>query len=96
MEKKCCPSFCDQDILTDVLTTAKQLSSVYALYLTEISDECVFDEMEDIFLENLGTQREVFLSMNELGFYPVEKAEEKVYQKLIQEFNKCQSDIEHK
>ena len=64
----------DKEMVTDLLTTQKQITGTYNTY----AGECKCIELRDTFLnllkEEHGIQSELFTEMNSRGWYPTKEA----------------------
>lgn len=69
--------FQDQEILTDMLTAQKQLTSSYNTFSTECSDAGLKNDMLDVFNDEQSIQTTVFQEMNKRGWYQTAPAEAK-------------------
>lgn len=69
------PEMNDRDYLTDVLTTEKNMSNNYAIAINEASNDQLFNELLDIFIETKECARELFNLSFQKGWYKLEEAE---------------------
>ncbi len=80
----------EKDYLNSLLSCLKEMVKNYAISLTEASNETLYEEYKNMFLEYSSLQREVYELMFRKGWYVLEKAEdEKImtkHQCLNQEF----------
>ena len=74
----------DKDYMNCLLTTLKEMTKNYAIALTEISNEELYQEFKELFNEVSLLQRETYELMFQNGWYSVEKAEE---QKITNKYN---------
>ncbi len=79
----------DKDYMNSLLSTLKEMVKNYAIALTEASNETLYKQYKEMFLEYADFQREVFEVMFKKGWYSLEVAEEqkinKKHQMLKQE-----------
>ncbi len=78
-------SFNDEDILQDVMTSLKHLSTQYGLLMQEASNEKLAQHVETLSKDVGKMARDSFNLMFEMGWYCLEKQE---LQKLNEEYNK--------
>lgn len=80
----------DKDYIDSLLSCLKGMVKNYAISMTEASNEILYEQYKDMFLEYASLQREVFELMFRKGWYVLEQTEgEKVnekYECLNQEF----------
>lgn len=80
----------DKDYMNSLLGTLKEMVKNYAVTLTEVSNENLYNELKTMFDEYSNLQREVYEEMFRKGWYTLEKAElqklDSKYQTLNQEF----------
>ncbi len=81
----------DKDYMNSILSCLKEMVKNYAVSLTEVSNEELYNKYKEMFLRYSELQREVYEVMFRKGWYILEKAEDtkinEKYQTLIQEFN---------
>lgn len=70
------PSFCDQDILTDMLSTQKFVTDGYNTFTNECATPAVKTDFMNILSEEHNMQSEVFTEMQKRGWYPTEAADQ--------------------
>lgn len=79
----------DKDYMNSLLSCLKEIVKNYAISMTEASNEVLYEEYKNMFLEYASLQREVFELMFRKGWYVLEQAEEEKindkYQCLNQE-----------
>lgn len=73
---KCLIPYDDKQMLTDVLTHQKFMTSNYNSYLNESATETVRATFTRLLGEEHDIQFEVWKEMNNRGFYPTTKAEQ--------------------
>lgn len=80
----------DKDYISSLLSTLKQLVKDYAVILTEVSNETLYNEYKEMFDTYSALQREVYELMFRKGWYVLEKSDankiSNKYQTLNQEF----------
>ena len=80
----------DKDYISSLLSTLKQLVKDYAVILTEVSNETLYNEYKEMFDTYSSLQREVYEIMFRKGWYVLEKCDankiSNKYQTLNQEF----------
>ncbi len=80
----------DKDYMNSLLSCLKEMVKNYVVSMNEASNETLYEEYKNMFLEYTSLQREVFELMFRKGWYVLEQAEgEKInqkYQSLNQEF----------
>ncbi len=64
--------FNDKDILMDVLTSCKALLNIYYTYISETSNDALYDKINSLSKEMNDIQRETFNLLFELGWYTIE------------------------
>lgn len=68
-------SFCDQDILNDMLASQKFITGGYNTFTNECATPGVVTSFMNILQDEHKIQNEVFTEMQSRGFYPLEAAE---------------------
>ncbi|MGE6630012.1 spore coat protein [Bacillus sp. NPDC077027] len=81
------PTMNDRDMITDLLSTEKYMTSGYNTALNEFSHESLYQDIQHIALETHKTQRHLYDVMFQYGWYSVEAADQ---QKLTQAHQKFQ------
>ena len=80
----------DKDYIGSLLSCLKEMVKNYTVALTEASNEQLYQEYKDMFLEYLQLQRDVYELMFKKGWYVLEKADNNKinskYQTLMDEF----------
>ncbi len=66
----------DENYLTDILTSEKNMSNNYSIGLNEMSNEHLYKEILDLFLTSKGFAREAYELMFKNGWYELTKAAE--------------------
>ena len=85
----------DKDYISSLLSNLKQLVKDYAVILTEVSNETLYNEYKEMFDTHSALQREVYELMFRKGWYVLEKSDankiSNKYQTLNQEFTDLNS-----
>ena len=80
----------NKDYMNSLLSCLKEMVKNYAVALTEVSNENLYNEYKSMFDDYSNLQREVYELMFKKGWYVIEKAEQQKldskYQTLNQEF----------
>ena len=69
-------SFCDQDMLTDLLASQKFITDGYNTFANECATPAVKADFVNILGEEHQLQNQVFTEMQKRGWYPVEAADQ--------------------
>ncbi|MDL2234237.1 spore coat protein [Ruminococcaceae bacterium OttesenSCG-928-L11] len=69
-------SFCDKDILTDLLSSQKFVTDGYNSFANECATPAVKTDFVNLLSEEHQLQNEVFCEMQKRGWYQVEAAEQ--------------------
>lgn len=81
----------DKDYIGNLLSCLKEMCKNYTVALTEASNENLYQQYQEMFLEYSKLQRNVYELMFRKGWYILEKAEankiDKKYQTLTQELS---------
>jgi len=86
--------FNDKDILTDVLSSLKSLSTLYGTALQEASNDDLYQSIEECANEVCTMQRKVFYKLFSLGWYILEKSTQAKINKTITKFSKCEEELD--
>ena len=62
----------DKDYLTLLLTSLKDIEKNYVIAMTEASNEYLYKQLEEVFLQIADFQREVYEVMFQNGWYKLE------------------------
>ncbi len=81
----------DQDYLTDLLSTIKNMVSSYALALNEASNDFLYDNFKKLFDTTSKLQRDAFNLMFNKGWYTLEEAD---YDKVMSTLTKANQNME--
>lgn len=85
----------DKDYMNSLLGCLKEMVKNYAVSLTEASNENLYNQYREMFLQYSELQREVYEVMFKKGWYVLEKADStkigEKYQTLNQEFSSLES-----
>ena len=83
----------EKDYLNYLLSCLKEMSKNYAITMTEASNENLYQEYLEIFLNIISLEREVYELMFRNGWYTLEKAEGTKIQEKYQTLNQELSDL---
>ena len=84
----------DKDMLTDVLSSLKSLSTLYGTCLQESSNDDLYQAIEDEANKVANMQRKVFYKLFELGWYILEKSSQTKINKTISKFSKSMQELD--
>lgn len=86
---------CDQDILTDVLTSQKNITGNYNTIANEASEASVRNTLMNILDDEHNIQFDVFKEMSKRGWYQTENAPQDKINQVKQKFpaGNCNSCI---
>ena len=88
----------DKDYMNSLLSTLKEMTKNYATFLTETSNEYLYEEIKKFFDDTLELQRETYELMFQNGWYVLEEADEQKvnekYNMLNQEFDDLYAESE--
>ena len=84
----------DKDMLTDVLSSLKSLSTLYGICLQESSNDDLYQAIEDEANKVANMQRKVFYKLFELGWYILEKSSQTKINKTISKFSKSMQELD--
>ena len=87
----CGMEFNDKDYMNTLLSTLKEMVKGYAIALTEASNENLYNQYKEMFLEYSDLQREVFETMFRKGWYSLEQAEA---QKINTKYNTLKQEYQ--
>lgn len=83
----------DKDIIMDVLTSQKHITSLYNTFSNECSTKNIKDGFIKILNEEHDIQIEVFDEMNKRGWYSPAKAESNKIESVKMKFNNIKKNI---
>ena len=86
-------NFTDQDMLTDILQSAKHLQSIYNTYSIEASNEEIVEVMEDLYLGMKDQTRDMFNLLYSKGWYKLEKEDTKKINQAVTKFEESRQDM---
>ena len=86
-------NFTDQDMLTDILQSAKHLQSIYNTYSIEASNEEIVEVMEDLYLGMKDQTRDMFNLLYSKGWYKLEKEDTKKINQTVTKFEESRQDM---
>ncbi len=69
--------FSDQDVMTDVLTSEKHLTESYNTFACECATPTLKNEMVSLLEDSHQIQHQIFMEMQQRGWYQVEAADQK-------------------
>ncbi|AEB25479.1 MULTISPECIES: spore coat protein [Bacillus] len=81
----------DRDLVNELLTTEKYITTSYCTALHELSHESLYQDIQAIFDESQKAQRRLYDVMFQNGWYSIEAADT---QKLQQSYQKFQQTIQ--
>lgn len=81
----------DKDYINSLLSCLKEMEKNYAIALTEVSNEFLYEKYKNVFLKIIALQRKTYELMFKFGWYQLEKVEENKittkYNMLLNEYN---------
>ena len=83
----------DKDYLNSLLSCLKEMTKNYTIAMTEASNENLYQEYLEIFLNIISLEREVYELMFRNGWYTLEKAESNKINQKYQTLNHELSDL---
>ena len=83
----------DKDYLNSLLSCLKEMTKNYTIAMTEASNENLYQEYLEIFLNIISLEREVYELMFRNGWYTLEKAESNKINQKYQTLNQELSDL---
>ena len=83
----------DKDYMNSLLGTLKEMVKNYAVTLTEVSNENLYNEFKTMFDEYSKLQREVYETIFRKGWYTLEVAEQQKLDNKHQTLNKEFMDL---
>lgn len=83
----------EQDMITDALSTEKQLTELYATNVSEASCQILRNEITKLFTQTQQLQFEVFNALKARGWYQVKNTEEKDLQQAVAKFRQVMSNL---
>jgi len=86
--------FSDKDILIDILSSIKELASLYHNFSIESSNDLVFDISSDLREEIYDEQRDCYNLLYSKGWYQIEKQPQSKLEKDIEKYNKSKSELD--
>lgn len=86
-------NFTDQDILNDILQSAKHLQTIYNTYSIEASNEEIVEVMEDLYLGMKDQTRDMFNLLYGKGWYKLEKEDTNKINQAVTKFEKSRQDM---
>ena len=86
-------SFNDKDMLMDILSTLKSLSTIYTYSLQEASNEDLYEALYAFATDVNDMEKEVFYCLFSLGWYPLEKAQQNKITKTTSKYDKIRNQL---
>ena len=86
--------FSDKDILTDILSSIKELASLYHNFSLESSNDLVFDVSSDLREEIYDEQRDCYNLLYSKGWYQVEEQPQSKLNKEIEKYSKTRNELD--
>ena len=86
--------FSDKDILTDILSSIKELATLYHNFSIESSNDLVFDVSSDLREEIFDEQRDCYNLLYSKGWYQVEGQPQSKITKNIEKYNKSKNELD--
>ena len=83
----------EQDMITDALSTEKQLTKLYATAVSEASCQILRNEITKMFTETQQLQFEVFNALKSRGWYQVKNTETADVQQAVAKFRQVMSNL---
>ena len=83
----------EKDYMNELLSCLKEMSKNYAVAMTEVSNEVLYNKYSTIFSEISRLQREVYEFMFKNGWYALEKAETQKINQKYQSLNQELTDL---
>ena len=83
----------EQDMINDALSTEKQITDMYATYVSEASCQILRNEITKIITETQQLQFEVFNAMKSRGWYNVKNTDQASIQQAVQKFRQVMSSL---
>ena len=80
----------DENYLNDILETEKNMSVNMTIALNEASNETLYNELYELFMQIKKAQRDLFELTFRKGWYSLEKAEQT---KMSEEYNKLSQSL---
>ena len=85
---ECNKKMTEQEMMTDLLSTEKFMTSVYNTYCCEAATPAVKSALCSLLQDEHSLQNELFTEMSNRGWYQVEKAEENKISNARMKFGK--------
>ncbi|HHY65345.1 MAG TPA: spore coat protein [Clostridiaceae bacterium] len=87
------PTFSDQEIMNDVLSSEKQMITAYGTYLAESTCENLRSELAKIINDKQQIQYQIFDAMQKKGWYNVKNANMNDVQTAAQKYQNIQQSM---
>ncbi len=85
----------DKDYLTLLLTSLKDIEKNYVIAMTEASNEYLYKQLEEVFLQIADFQREVYEVMFQNGWYKLETVDTLKLNNKLETLNQELSDLKN-
>lgn len=80
-------SFCDKEILTDMLSSQKLITNGYNTFANECATPAIKTDFINLLKEEHQIQNEVFQEMHKRGWYPTESADQNKINQAKQKYS---------
>lgn len=80
-------SFCDKDMMTDLLSSQKFIAEGYNTFANECATPAVKTDFMNILKEEHQIQSDVFAEMQKRGWYPTEAADQNKINQAKQKYS---------
>jgi len=87
------PTFSDQEIMNDILSSEKQMITAYGTYLAESTCENLRSELAKIINDKQQIQYQIFDAMQKKGWYNVKNANMNDVQTAAQKYQNIQQSM---
>lgn len=91
MNTQCCRQLTDKEQITDLLTSQKHMTCTYNSYCNESATSELRSTLLSILRDEHTIGEELFNTMSQKGWYPVEKAEDQKLNQAKSQFNQMAS-----
>lgn len=85
--------YADKEIATNLLVTLKHMKAELNLFTQEASNEELFQEINQVYTQISGVQREVFQMMCAQGWYKMKSDTKDSIAKAYKKFSDSESDL---
>jgi spore coat protein CotF len=87
------PQMNDRDLVNDMLSMEKYMTDSYCTALNEASHDALYNDLLTIFNETQNTQRSLYNSMFQKGWYSLEAADAQKLQQSYQQHQQYSSQF---